>query len=191
MPDVMASHWGYNGEVNGHMPKLGALFLMPIISLIMYLFFVFIPKIDPLKDNIRKFSEYYNWFIIVLLAFLFYLHTLTIAVNLGVDINMNQAFIPAFAFLFFYVGILLEKAKRNWFIGIRTPWTLSSDVVWDKTHVLGGKLFKIAAFISVIGLVMPEYAMLFVLVPVLAAAIVSFAYSYFEYNKEVARLSKK
>ena len=63
--------------------------------------------------------------------------------NMGVQFNMTQFFVPAIGILFFYIGTILKYTKRNWFVGIRTPWTLSSDVVWEKTHKLGGKLFKI------------------------------------------------
>ena len=65
---------------------------------------------------------------------------------------MTKFIIPAFAVLLFYIGILIKHAKRNWFIGIRTPWTLSSDKVWDKTHALGGKLFQVSAVITLGGI---------------------------------------
>ncbi|MCD6528067.1 SdpI family protein [bacterium] len=106
-----------------------------------------IPKIDPLKKNLEKFRNYFERFFILLFLFLFYLYLLTIFWNLGLRFYIGQAMIPALAILFYYCGVLLEKAKRNWFIGIRTPWTLSSDEVWDKTHQLGGRLFNYHLFL--------------------------------------------
>jgi uncharacterized membrane protein len=100
---------------------------------------------------------------------------------------MNRVILPGFAILFFYIGIMTEHAKRNWFIGIRTPWTISNEKVWNKTNKLGGKLFKIAAVISLIGLFFRDYAMWFILIPVLAVAGYTVAYSYFEYQKQIKK----
>jgi len=87
--------------------------------------------------------------------------------------------------LFIGVGILCENTRRNWFIGIRTPWTLSSDKVWDKTHRVGGKLFKIAGVIAIVGIFFQSYAVYFVLIPALLVAAYTIVYSYFEYKKEM------
>ncbi|KYK26050.1 hypothetical protein AYK26_01220 [Euryarchaeota archaeon SM23-78] len=184
VPDKMASHWNAKGQVDGYMSKFWGLFLMPIISFSLFLLFLVIPVIDPLKANIKKFRKYFDWFIILLFVFFFYIFMLTILWNLGVRYNMNIAMVPALGLLFFYIGILLQKAKRNWFIGIRTPWTLSSDQVWDKTHKLGANLFKIAGVVAIIGIFFPKYSIWFVLIPVLAFAFYLIVYSYFEYQKE-------
>lgn len=182
-PDRIASHWNYQGQVDGYMQKFWGLFLMPIISVIMLLMFLAIPKIDPLKENIKKFRKYFDWFIILIFLFLLYTHVLTVIWNAGRIFNMSFAMVPAMGLLFFYAGILIENAKRNFFIGIRTPWTLSNDIVWDKTHKLGGKLFKASAIISFIGLLFPAYAIWFVLIPVICFSIYLVGYSYFEYIK--------
>lgn len=187
MPEMMASHWNAQGEVDGYMPKFWALFLMPLISLVVLLIFLLIPKIDPLKKNIQKFRRYYDWFIVFFLAFFFYVYVLTLLFNLSslnLDFNFTQMMLPALGILFYYIGILTENAKRNWFIGIRTPWTLSSDKVWNKTHKLGGKLFKIAGVIAFIGLLLPQYSILFVVIPALAIVLYTVVYSYIEYQKQ-------
>ena len=90
---------------------------------------------------------------------------------------------PAFAILFYYCGVLIEHSKRNWFIGIRTPWTMSSEKVWDKTHARGGKLFKIAGFIALLGIILPEQAIFLFLGAVLVFVAYLFVYSYVEYKK--------
>jgi len=92
---------------------------------------------------------------------------LSIFANLGYEFNMVQMMVPGLGILFYLLGVVLGKAKRNWFVGIKTPWTLSSDKVWDKTHVLGGKLFKIAGVIAFAGMVLPDYAIWFAVVPIL------------------------
>jgi uncharacterized membrane protein len=183
MPDSMASHWDSQGNVNGHMPKFWGLFLMPIVSVAMLLLFILLPKIDPLKQNIEGFRKHFDNFIALIILFMFYIYLLTISANLGFIFNMTAMIIPALGILFFYVGVLIENAKRNWFIGIRTPWTLSSDEVWEKTHKLGGKLFKISGVIAFAGLLFQKYAFFFVLVPVIFVAIYTSIYSYIIHTK--------
>ncbi len=183
VPEKMASHWNAEGKVNGYMPKNVALFLIPFIILFLSLLFIAIPKVDPMKSNIENFKKYYDGFVILFLIFMLSLHIQIILWNIGLKIPFNL-FIPSWtAILFFYIGILLENAQQNWFIGIRTPWTLSSEKVWNKTHRLGGKLFKIAAFIALAGIFFPKYAIWFILLPALAFAFCLIAYSYFEYQK--------
>lgn len=191
MPEKMASHWNIEGKVNGYMPKFWGLFLMPIISFGMFILFIIIPKIDPLKVNIRKFRNYYNRFIVLVILFMFYIYVLTIAWNLGWTFVLIQFLSPAFAILFFYAGILIEKAKRNFSIGIRTPWTLSSDYVWEKTHKLGSKLFKICGILCLFGFFFPDYAIFFILIPVILVTIYTFVYSYIEYQKYSKKTRRK
>ena len=187
MPETIASHWNAQGEADGYMTKFWGLFLMPFCLIGLFLMFLIIPKIDPLKENIEKFRKYYDGFILAITLFLFYVYSLTLAWNMGIKFDMTLSLLPAIALLFYGVGILTENAKRNWFIGIRTPWTLSSDKIWGKTHKHGGKLFKIAGIIGLLGLFFSNYAIFFIIIPVIFISIYLIAYSYFEYQKE-ARL---
>lgn len=182
MPERIASHWNASGEVNGYMSRFWGLFLLPIIITVMSLLFMLIPKIDPLKENVASFRKYFDGFIILIMFFMFYIHGLTIYWNLGHRFNLTVFMVPAMSVLFYSVGILVEKSKRNWFIGIRTPWTLSSDLVWDKTHALGGKLFKAAAIISLFGLFFGRNAIYFTIIPVLFVAVFTIFYSYYIYR---------
>jgi uncharacterized membrane protein len=184
MPEKVASHWNAEGQVNGYLSKFWGVFLMPIISAGIFLFFIFIPGIDPLKSNIQQFRKHYDGFVVLIMVFLFYLYLLTIFWNSGHTFNMTVFLSPALAVLFYYSGVLIENAKRNWFIGIRTPWTLSSANVWDKTHKIGGKLFKIAGVVALLAIFFESFAVFFIVVPVILISIYTVAYSYFEYQKE-------
>ncbi len=183
-PDQVASHWGSGGQVDGYMSKFWGTFLMPVMLTFMLGMFMLIPKIDPLKANVAKFRQHFDNFVILISAFMFYIYLLTVVWNLGTEFNMSRMLMPSFAILFYYIGILLEHAKRNWFIGIRTPWTLSSDKVWDKTHKRGAKLFKAVALLALVGAVFPLYMMQVVVFPMLFIALYLVVYSYFEYQKE-------
>jgi uncharacterized membrane protein len=180
---MLASHWNVAGQVDGYMSKFWSLFIMPFILVGMFLLFLLIPKIDPKRANIAKFRKYFDNFIVLIIAFLFYLYVLTLAWDLNFRFNMIQFLSPGLAALFYYAGVLIEHSKQNWFIGIRTPWTLSSDRVWIKTHTLGGKLFKVCGVLSLFGIIFPALAIFFVFVPVLTIAVGVFAYSYFLYQK--------
>lgn len=184
LPNQIASHWGANGEVNGYMNKFWGVFLLPLISIALFLLFSFLPKIDPFKKNYEKFRGYYDSFILIIILFMFFILLLTIFWNLGIVFNMNTAIIPALGFLFIYIGIVFKNTKRNWFFGIRTAWTLSSDRVWKKTHELGSKLFIISGLITFIGLFFPKCMLWFVLVPVILSSIVCVIYSYVIYGKK-------
>lgn len=183
MPAKLDSHWNAAGEADGSSSKFAGLFAIPIVSLALLLLFLLIPKIDPNKENIKKFRGYYEVLVLVIILFLLYVYILSIWWNLGHRFNFGFVLLPAFTILFWFVGLLLDKAKMNWFIGIRTPWTLSSEKVWDKTHKVGSKLFKVAAIISLFGLLFREQAVLFIVVPAGVFALYLIIYSYLLYNK--------
>ena len=185
LPDTIASHWNAQGQVDGYTSKLWGLFLLPLISVGLVLLFVAIPRIDPLKANIEKFRTFYDRFVVLFMVFFFYFYLLTILWNMGVQYNFNQVLAPAFGGLFYYIGVMIEHAKRNWFVGIRTPWTLSSENVWDKTHAIGAKLFKIVGVVALLGVLFPNYTIFFVVVPVLVVAGYLIVYSYVAYQKEM------
>jgi uncharacterized membrane protein len=184
LPEGMASHWNSRGEVDDYISKFWGSFLIPFILIGLSILLIAVPKIDPLKENIKKFIKYYDGFIIFFLIFMLLIHLQILLWNLGFETNMNIILPIAIGFLFFYLGILVEKAKRNWFIGIRTPWTLSSDKVWDKTHKIGGKLFKIAAIIVLLGVFFSNYSVYFIIIPIIVISLYLVSYSYFEYKKE-------
>ena len=188
MPERIASHWDASGSVNGYMSKLWGLFLMPAISTVLFLAFLVIPKIDPLKENIAKFRAYFDLFILLLFGFLFYLYLLTIFWNLGYRFNIIQLMAPAIGPVIFYAGVLTENAKQNWFIGVRTPWTLSNERVWNKTNRLAGKLLKAAGILAMLGTAFPEHAILFILVPAILAGIYPIVYSYQEDQRELKEM---
>lgn len=181
-PAQVATHWGSNGEVNGYMGKFWGLFLVPVITLVLYLFFMLLPRLDP-KKNIPQFKKHFDNFILIFVLFMVYIHTLTIYWNLGHVFDMTIAIIPAMALLFFFLGTLLSNAKPNWFIGIRTPWTLSNDVVWEKTHQLGATLYKVAAIVALFGIIWQKYAIFILIIPIIVVSFYLVAYSYFEYKK--------
>jgi uncharacterized membrane protein len=183
MPERIASHWNAEGQADGSMSRFWGLFFLPFMMVGLLALLIVIPRIDPLAANIQEFRKYYFWFIILFEVFFLYIYLLSIAWNLGARFDMIQLMAPGFGVLIYYAGVLIGKAKRNWSIGIRTPWTLSNEKVWEKSHLIGGRLFKASGVIALLGLLLPQYAVFFVLIPVILAALASMVYSYFEYRR--------
>lgn len=184
MPEVVPSHWNAAGDVNGTLPKFWGLVLIPVLMFGFCAFLVVLPRIDPLRDNYRKFQDYYEGFILVFAAFFFFIQLEIILWGRGIFISPNLTMPVMIGILFIYIGFLLEHAEPNWFVGIRTPWTMSSDLVWKKTHQTGATLFKLAGVVSMIGILAGMYAWLFILIPAIAVALSTVVYSYVEFRRE-------
>lgn len=186
MPEKMASHWDEQGRVNGYMNRTPALLLLPCLLTFLAILLLLIPRIDPLRENIAKFEKYYYNFILLLFLFMLMVHIQMILWNLGIKISPNLTFPVAIGILFYYTGIMVENTKRNYFIGIRTPWTLHDDEIWEKTHEVGGKVFKIAGIISALGVLNQKYAIYFIL-SVIPLSLYPILYSYLLYREKRRR----
>ena len=186
LPEPMASHWNVNDQVDGYMSKFWGVFMVPLMALGMSLLFLVIPSIDPLKVNIAAFREAFNLFIVLIVAFMLYVHALSLAWNMGyTGFKMSASMLPAMGLLFIFIGFMLRKAKRNFFIGIRTPWTLSSDRVWDETHRLGSILFMASGVLAFIGGIFGGMAAFwFLFAPLIGSTLFLLAYSYLLYQRE-------
>ena len=184
VPDQVPTHWNAKGEVDDYNSKFFGLFFMPILMTAIYLLFLIIPKIAVFRKNVEEFyDKYFFGFKLVFVLFFAVIYTAMILATLGYKIKMTYFVIPAISMLFFYIGYMLQFAKRNYFIGIRTPWTLSNDEVWEKTHKLGSKLFMFKGVIILSSLFFEEYAILLLIVLVAASVTFLFVYSFLEYKK--------
>ncbi len=184
LPDPMPSHWNAAGEVDDYMSKFWGVFLLPLMTVILVPLFLVIPQIDPLKANIAKFRGAFNWFIVAFVAYMLFVYGLTMAAALGYQFNMTYMLLPVVGLLFIGIGYMMRQAKRNFFIGIRTPWTLSSETVWDETHKLGSKMFMIGGAVTILSAFLGEMGIWLMLVAMLAAAFVPIIYSYILWRRE-------
>ena len=184
IPNVVVSHWNAMGEPDGFMPKELLLFLTPSIALFLFMFFAYIPRIDPFKKNFHAFKMSYNRLLIFLILFLIYVHIAIIVWNIGYSYNMLQAIMAALAWLFLGIGDVLRNIKQNWFVGIRTPWTLSSEYVWERTHDVGGYLFEISGILIIFGILVPSMSVFIVLGSVVGSLVITLIYSYTLYKRE-------
>jgi uncharacterized membrane protein len=185
LPETVPSHWNASGQVDGYSGRGQALYLMPALSFGLGLLLIYLPKLDPLRANVERFRGIYHWAVIGFSVFFIYLHVLILLGGLGLNLNMLYWLIPAMGLLFFGLGFMVERAEPNWFIGIRTPWTLSSPTVWQKTHRVGGLAFKVSGVLVLVGLLFPaEVGFWFTLIPVMVTAIGTIIYSYVVFRQE-------
>lgn len=184
LPEQVASHWGADGQVNGSMGKFWGVFLLPVIMIFLAALLYWLPSIDPKKKNVASFRKTYNGVIVGIIAFLFYIYALTILWNTGFVFDMNIAIGIPIAALWYLLGLALPKTEQNWFMGIRTPWTLESKRVWKETHEFGGKLFRLSAMAALVGIFFPNMLLWFVLVPIIFSSLATVVYSYISYQHE-------
>lgn len=178
LPEKIAIHWGINGQADGFASKEFGLLFLPAITAVIYAVLKFVPRIDPLKKNIEAFRKYYDRFVLIIVLFMVFIHLATVLWNFNNSINIGKLIFPAIGVLIFYIGAMFGRTKRNWFFGIRTPWTLSNDLVWDKTHRLGSHLFKISGLTGILGFFWPEFAFWLFFISIITSSIVLIIYSY-------------
>ncbi len=183
LPEMMATHWGADGLADGYSGKAFGAFFLPALSVALGALLFWLPKIDPLAASFKAFRKEYDGLVTLIVGFLALIHGTVLAWNLGARFEMLQVIGPGIGLLFFYIGAIMPQMKRNWFAGIRTPWTLSSDKVWEETHRVGGKLFQAAGVLAILGAVFTDYAFLLIVVPALASALGVTVYSYLVYRK--------
>lgn len=189
VPYTMATHWDLEGNVNGYMGKSVSLFLIPFMMLGFFMLFSFLPSTKYFKDSKRvkkneQYLDYYDGFLFIFSLYLLFIHLFIILWNINIQINLTRIFPLGIGLFVFYIGIIMGKAKPNWFVGIRTYWTLRSDTVWYKTHALGEILFKVMGVIIMFAFFYPESTLIFIIVSIFFLAISLILYSYVEYKKE-------
>jgi uncharacterized membrane protein len=184
-PERVITHWGFNGEPNGWSGRSFAAFFMPVLLVGMYAMFLAIPWLDPRKERYVEFAKVYDVFRNVILSVLAFIYFIASLSNLGFKIDVG-AWIPAvIGILFIVLGNYLGKIKRNWFVGIRTPWTMSSETVWNRTHRFGGKVFMIAGLIMALTVLVPmAWRLPLFIADIIVILIGTIGYSYYAYLQE-------
>ena len=183
LPEQVPSHWNASGEVDVYSSKNFAVFFAPLLAFGLWLLLICLPLIDPLRKNYQKFSKPYFALRAALVLFLGLLYGFTLAAGLGVRINIKFFIVPSISILIAVFGFFMPKIKPNWFVGIRTPWTLQSDEVWQKTHQFAGKTFVLSGLLSIFSLLFRQYSFAIFLFVVLAGALAPVAYSYFVFKQ--------
>lgn len=179
LPERMPTHWNRTGEVDGWTPLPWGAFLLPVMLGVMLAIFYLLPKIDPRAPKFAKFRTTYEIVIVATMVFLLGVHLVILATALGRHVPVNRVMPIGVGILFMVIGNLFPRMRPNWVVGVRTPWTLASDRVWDRTHRFGGRVFVAAGVLVVAGsLFAPSLAYRFLIGCATAASLIAVVYSY-------------
>ncbi|HXY37797.1 MAG TPA: SdpI family protein [Planctomycetaceae bacterium] len=188
--DKIPVHWDLEGKVDRYGGKFEGLVLLPLVTLGLYLLLLVLPLLDPGKANYRTFAGVFNFLRLTLTLFMSAIYTVGVLVSLGYHINMTTVAGLALGFLFIILGNVMGKIRPNWFVGVRTPWTLSSKLSWTKTHRLAGWLFIFMGLLAIVwGIVQTEWMLTAMIAIDAACALSMMVYSYLVYAKDPERLS--
>ncbi|MBU6323337.1 SdpI family protein [Patescibacteria group bacterium] len=167
-----------------HVESVRLAFGLPAILLALFGLWALLPRIDPVAKGFPGFRYVYDLIWILLTALLAYGYALKLGQTLGWQVDVLHATIPGIAVLIFVAGALLTRIRRNWFFGVRTPWTLSSDEDWAKTHRFARPLFMIASVFILIGTFTPQFWSAVLLIgSILVAVVSSVVYSYLVFRR--------
>ncbi|MBY0076449.1 SdpI family protein [Priestia aryabhattai] len=186
LPATMPIHWGANGEADGFATKINAMILTVGIMVLIYFIIAFVPRIDPRKENYKYFSKTYNILLNAVLLLFFFVNMSTILQGLGYNVPMSYIAPIMAGLVFIIIGNYLQRVRSNYFMGIRTPWTLSNENVWKKTHRLSGKLFFIGGLLILISAFLPDgYKSVIMWGSIVLCVAIPYLYSYLAYKKEM------
>lgn len=185
LPERVPMHWNLAGEVDRYGSRLSGAFMIPLMMLFIWGMMRVLPKIDPRRANYARMEGTYELVITMVLATTLVLHVVMLGAALGYPIAIDTVVPLVIGALFMVLGNVLPRAKPNWWFGVRTPWTLSNDRVWVRTHRVAGYTMLIAGLALVVLAFIPGDAMkLALLVGAGLVAVVPVVYSYFAWRQE-------
>lgn len=188
-PERVPVHWNLEGQIDRYGGRFEGLLLPPLLALAVYALLLFLPRIDPGRANYATFAGAYTVFRLALVVFLASLFAIAQLALRGQRVSM-QTLIPLLVgALFVVLGALMGKIRPNWFVGIRTPWTLSSKDAWIRTHRLGGWLFVLSGLATLAATSLgPAWSRGVLIGGVAITALVSTAYSYFVWRQDAHKI---
>jgi uncharacterized membrane protein len=185
LPPTVATHWDLRGTADGFSSRGWAIAIIPLVIALITVLFNVLPKVDPRRENYAKFLGTYWLIANAVIVFMLVAHAMIIASGLGFSVRVDRLMPIGIGLLFVFLGNYLTRVEPNWFVGIRTPWTLSSDTVWRRTHRTGGGLMVIGGLVLVAGAFLPHAAFLPLLVTtIVIVALIPIVQSYVLWKRE-------
>jgi uncharacterized membrane protein len=182
MPARVPTHWNAQGQVNGYMSPLGAMLTPMIVIAVLALLTLLLPAISPRGFAITPFGSIFALIILAVQAFVLVAALAVLLNAAGHPVPMSLVSMLGIGALLMVIGNYMGKVRKNFFIGIRTPWTLASDAVWERTHRIGGWLFMLAGAVG-IALALAGGSLVVLVAIVLGVALVLTVYSYVAYRR--------
>jgi uncharacterized membrane protein len=174
-------HWGIDGRVDGYASKEVGLFLLPVVAVGIAALLAVIPRFEPRRANLERSGKAYGAVWIATISLLGGIHVMAVAVALGAELQVSRLILIGIGVLFVVIGNYLPTVRPNYLMGIRTPWTLASDLSWVRTHRVGGRLFVVQGLVLIaLGLAGAGAEVLAVAIigAVVIELVVVFVYSY-------------
>ncbi len=182
LPEMIPTHWNAQGEIDGYMKKPGGVLMMPAMALVTFIIMKIIPVISPKGFRTDKFSDVIGVLQVTLVGFMSIVAILVLLEAHGLNVLINEVITAGVGLLFVVIGNYLGKVRKNFFIGIRTPWTLASDEVWSRTHRMGGKLFMLSGVIIWLGALL-RLPLTWTVGVAVGLVLTPIVYSYFLYRQ--------
>ena len=187
LPATVPIHWGANGQVNGYGPKWVDTFLFPLISLGLYILIRVLIAAGPRMGGREVTATNLQVAKIVtagIALFMLIIQLIVLAAAKGIGFDMAMVITLAVSVLFIFIGNFMGRMRRNFWMGIRTPWTLTNATVWERTHRLGGWLFVAVGLIGIVCSFIPAVRLWGIVVPIIAVTIFLYVYSYVSYQRQ-------
>ena len=183
LPEQIPTHWDMDGNVT--YGGRYTIFITAGMGLLFAVMFDVLPKIDPRRQNYEKFGSFYDLFCVLMELFLLIINGVIITETLRPGtVSVPMAITLSIGVLFVVIGNFMPKFKSSFYMGIKTPWTLSSDEVWRKTHRLGGKCFFLSGLLFILCSFLPESALNLCVIAVLIACFIPGLMSWVWWRQE-------
>ena len=183
LPARIPTHWGIDGKVDGYGEKRWAVFLMPLVLVGMMIFFRFLPALSPKNFEVEPFRSTYLLIMVLILGLFSFIHGMALYGALHPDWEGSTRTLIAGMFLFFApLGNVLGKVQRNFYIGVRTPWTLASERVWADTHRLAAWLLVLGSVVG-FGIAVSGLPLVAAFAVLMASLLVPVVYSFVHYKR--------
>jgi uncharacterized membrane protein len=178
MPEKFPTHWNFDGNIDGYSSKVFGVYLFPVLTLAIAFLMPLVRYMDPRKERFKQFEKPWEVIQFILVLFLAYMFFVMLYIVAHPGVSMNPFMMMGMGILFVLLGNYLGKIRQNYTIGIRVPWTIDNEEVWNKTHRLGGWCFVIAGLIFMINASVNFMSWLIFLIAIILAAGVPIIYSY-------------
>jgi uncharacterized membrane protein len=155
LPDRVVTHWNAAGVADGWSSRTTAVLIGPGAIAALTLVFQLLPRIDPRRANYPRFQDVYWLVANTLVLFVAVLHLAVLGAAAGARIDVLKVLAAAVAVLMIVLGNFFGRIQPNWFMGIRTPWTLDNPEVWRKTHRVAAWLLVLSGVATAVALVIP------------------------------------
>ena len=182
LPQQIPTHWNIEGEIDDYTEKPWGVIVMPLVAILAFAIMRLIPVISPKGFRTDKFMDVINVFTVTLVGFLSGVGILVLLQASGRDVHINAMIFAGIGLLLIVLGNYMGKIRKNFFIGIRTPWTLASDEVWSRTHRLGGRVFVLLGLFLMLNSFF-DFREAWLAGVIVVTALIPFVYSFLLYRR--------